>query len=201
MDNPDQQLAEVHKFISSLVEHEVGHAIDDPHHINRTVGEAMRHIGGMLFSQSTGYLPIRPEEILCQPERVDAEDGSAVLLTRRVLVAKQSFYVLGIGSTSEGNHRAFSIYAYQPDEFDLNQTKFLALPPPIGNEVIRQLANVVKNDGVVLLCCTIVPDYFKPAEEQPAVPPQTPPQDTTQARVEDVAEAPGVLPAVNHDLL
>ena len=60
-------LADLNIKIAQQVHAEIDHALESPNHINRVVGEAMRHIGSFLDISSSSYLPVRPEEIIIVP--------------------------------------------------------------------------------------------------------------------------------------
>lgn len=149
--------------LSHQIEHAVEDAVSSPSNINRVVGESMRHISAFLELNSSAYLPVRAEEILVQPKVLAPGDRDAVLLVDRTRPSEQSFMVLANSKMVDGG-RKFSLYAYQQDNFNLSKTKFIVLPNEVGNEIIRQLGEIVKNEGAILLQCVMAKDYF--SEEQ-----------------------------------
>lgn len=198
MDNA--ALEEINRGILNRVQHEVAHALESPTNINRAVGEAMRHIGSLLEMSSATYLPIRQEEVLATPERIRPDSTDAVLLVTRTVTSDNAFMVLSNCKTN-GTERAFDLVAYQPDNFDLNKTKFVKLPPEVGNEIIRQLNSLISSDGLVLLQVVIAKNYFK-NEEQPAT--ETPPipeEKPVVAEPPPRLTTPGTLPPVTEETL
>ena len=198
MDNA--ALEEINRGILNRVQHEVAHALESPTNINRAVGEAMRHIGSLLEMSSATYLPIRQEEVLAVPERSRPDSTDAVLLVTRTVTSDNAFMVLSNCKTN-GTERAFDLVAYQPDNFDLNKTKFVKLPPEVGNEIIRQLNSLISSDGLVLLQVVIAKNYFK-IEEQPAaettpIPEEKPVVTEPPPRL----TTPGALPPVTEETL
>ena len=212
---------DVQKILHDMVEHEVGHAVDSHVVQNRMIGEAMRHIGKSLTLESGAYLSVRHEEVLVKPERMAPDSDDGVVLIRRQITMANAYLVMANITTVEGK-RHFDIWAYKPDEFDLSKTTFLMLPEPVGNEIIRQLAQIVKNDGAILVQVVSVPDMFKNqprGEQKPAselfdsqVQPPSDPYDqiaertsaeleTTEANGSERLEESGGLPMVNHSLL
>lgn len=153
-------LEELNQQMSQRIHHEVEHAIESPANINRVVGEAMRHIGSFLEMNSTAYLPIRPDEILVTPNQIHPDATEAVLLVTRVINSDNSFTILSNSKTVD-DKRIFDITAYKTDNFNLNKTKFVKIPDAIGNEIIRQLNELLTNDGAILLQAVVVKDYFK----------------------------------------
>ncbi|BAW19258.1 hypothetical protein [Ralstonia phage RP12] len=164
------------KELMDFVSHQVAHAAEDvagsPALINRTVGEAMRHIGSFLEMSSSPYLPVRQDEILVRPEPIVAGERDAVLLITRTLPSDNSYLVMARSQTENGVRR-FSLMAYQQDNFNLTKTKFLTLPKEVGNEIIRQLGQIITGDGAILLQCVMAKNFFPetPAEEQSLTPP------------------------------
>ena len=148
------------------IHHEVEHALESPASINRTVGEAMRHIGSILELNSAAYLPIRREEILVPPIQMRPDSREAVLLLARTISSENAFMVLSNCKTVE-DKRAFDLVAYKPDTFALNKTRFIKLPTEVGNEIIRQLNELLKTDGTTLLQAVIAKDYFDIEEKNP----------------------------------
>ncbi|BAW19544.1 hypothetical protein [Ralstonia phage RP31] len=163
------------KELMDFVSHQVAHAVEDaagsPVLINRTVGEAMRHIGSFLEMSASPYLPVRQDEILVRPEPLGAGERDAVLLITRTLPSDNSYLVMARSQTENGVRR-FSLMAYQQDNFNLTKTKFLTLPKEVGSEIIRQLGQIITGDGAILLQCVMAKDFFPetPAEEQPLTP-------------------------------
>lgn len=165
MDNLEQLNSIISEQVAHHVEHELGHLIGSPMVINRAVGEAMRHIGGVLNLSAAQYLPVRPEEIMVPPEPLSADSRDAVVLVRRSIPNEPAFKVLGFVSTKEGN-RQIELQAYTEDPYDLVATKFLSLSKPIGQELVRQLGIIVNGDGAVLLQAIVLKNYFPPAPVQ-----------------------------------
>lgn len=205
---------EIQAVIHNAVEHEVGHAVTGPQVINRVIGESMRHIGKTLQLEAGAYLPVRPEEVLCKPERLDAESLDAVVLVRRQIAMDNTYLVLANARLDAQGARHFDFWAYKPDEFDLAQTKFITVPVPVANEILRQLSIVMKGEGAILVQAVSVVNYFP---EEGRLPPAaganelfssdtadtadtTDTADNDRAR-EALAVDAGGLPPVNHELL
>lgn len=164
MDNPFDQ---IQKQIHNDVHHAVDEAMGSPVVLNRTIGEAMRHIGAFLDTNSTAYLPVRPDEVLCEPIKI-SEGNEAVLLVNRTIYTDNSFLVLADVHTGGDGVRTIDIFAYKPDSFMLARTKFLKLPEPVGKELIRQFDKLIKEDGNALFQALIAKNYFmnmKPVED------------------------------------
>lgn len=157
---------QLNQQLLNQIHHEVGHALESPANINRAVGEAMRHIGSVLELNSAAYLPIRREEILVAPVQMRPDSREAVLLLTRTINSENAFMVLSNCKTVE-DKRAFDLVAYKPDTFALNKTKFLKLPDEVGNEIIRQLNELLKTDGTALLQVVVAKDYFDIEEKKP----------------------------------
>lgn len=158
----DNSAAEQAKQLAGFIAHQVEHEVTSPAVLNRTIGESMRHIGNFLQLSASQYLPIRPEEILVKPEPIGTGDLTGVLLVNRRHDSKQGFYILSNRKTIDGELK-FSIFAFQANEFDLLNTKFMVLPQAVGLEIIRQLECIVRGEGANLFQCIVVPNYF-PAE-------------------------------------
>ena len=156
---------QLNQQLLNQITHEVGHALESPANINRVVGEAMRHIGSMLEINSAPYLPIRHEEILVKPAQMRPDATEAVLLMTRTITSENAFMVLGSCKTAD-DKRNFDVMAYKPDAFDLSKTKFIKVPDEVGNEIIRQLNELLKSDGSILLQAVIAKDFFTIEEKK-----------------------------------
>lgn len=202
MDNMEQFTQE----IQHQVHHAVEEAMGSPVMVNRAVGEAMRHIASFLDMGCAAYLPVRPEEIMVDPLPLTPETGDAVLLITRTMTIEQSFMVIANTKTIEDN-RTIDLIAYKQDSFNLHKTKFLQLPKPVGDEIIRQLNQIVKGDGLVMLQCVIAKNFFKNEEVKDpnlfnsdvAAPSEVPPPPPVAPAVPE--RTPGGLPAVSHETL
>lgn len=199
----EQLLAELNQQISGQIHHEIEHALESPAHINRVIGESMRHIGSFLEISSAAYLPVRPEEVLATPVKMRDDSADAVLLLTRTINSDNAFLVLANGKTV-GENRQFDLVAYKADGFNLNKTKFIQLPQEVGTEIIRQLNLIVKGDGAALLQCVVVKEYFKEQVNEndslfssdtaaPPAPSESIPLETPKP--------PSALPPVNTDNL
>lgn len=156
MDNLLEQLsAQIHQ----AAHHAADEAVGSPAAINRTVGESMRHIGQLLFSHSTPYLPVRPEEVLVEPHRLNSATLNAVVLINRQLRSENAFTVL-ITSKGTDEQRTFDLVGYREDPFNLSQSKFIVIPAEIGKELVRQANHLITGEGLTLLQAVVVKDYF-----------------------------------------
>lgn len=161
MDNA--AVEQLNKQIQDEVQHALGHELTSAIHVNRMIGESMRHIGAVMEMNSAAYLPVRAEELLVEPIKMTADSSDAVLLLTRSITHEQAFMVLSNSKTVD-KVRQFDVFAYKEDKFNLHQTKFVQLPQLIGDEIVRQLNQVTKGDGASLLQCIIVKNWFKESE-------------------------------------
>jgi hypothetical protein len=156
MDNLLEQLsAQIHHAAHHAAEEAVG----SPAAINRTVGESMRHIGQLLFSHSMPYLPVRAEEILVPPERLNSITLNAVVLVNRQMRSENAFTVL-ITSKGQGDDRSFDIVGYREDPFNLAASKFIVIPAEVGRELVRQANLLITGAGLTLLQAVVLKDFF-----------------------------------------
>lgn len=182
----DDLIAQLGQQIHEQAHHAAEEAVNAPQMINRVVGESMRHISGVLEMHSASYLPVRPEEILVPPENVFG-NNSAVVLLDRMLSSKNSFTCSGNVSTDKEGKRKIDLVGFKLDRFTLSQSKFLTLSADIGNEIIRQVNALAKQDGMFLVQCVLIENFF---------PAQAPGDD--QLFSTDITEAtkPASLPPV-----
>lgn len=150
---------ELSEFIHHIVHHELEDALGSAPVINRGIGEAMRHIGYMVNANSFAYLPVRQEEHLCKPIKFSTEDVGVILINREVF-HKSAFSVMA-NAVTEGDERKFELSAFVPNSFNMLGTKFISLPEQIGNEIIRQLNEIMKVDGKILVQVVVIPEYFE----------------------------------------
>jgi hypothetical protein len=159
--NPFDQLKQQ---LQQQLHHDVHHAVDEaiasPMAVNRSVGEAMRHIGTMLEMQSTAYLPLRHDEILVEPAKMPGSENEAVLIVARQVHTENGFLVFANANT-QGKQRFIDLTAYKPDIFDLRKTKFLKLPDQIRIELLRQFGVLMAGDGNAVFQVVIASNYFK----------------------------------------
>jgi hypothetical protein len=140
--------------------HAAEEAVNSPMMVNRMVGEAMRHIGGVLEVQSAAYLPVRPDEILVKPIKAFNNDD-ALVLVNRTLPSSNAFIVLVNISQGEGDKKNFDLFAFQINNYRLTESKIIKLNEAIGNEIIRQVIEMSPTYGGLLVQCVILSDYFK----------------------------------------
>lgn len=205
----DNSFDEFKNVIVHEIEHQVAHAVGSPAIVNRTIGEAMRHIGSLLTLGSAPYLPINPEEILAQPQRLPNGSKTGVVLVKRTINSENAFRVLAGITKKEDGTRTIQLIAHKPDEFDLSKTKFIPLPAEVGNEIVRQLNELVDSGGHVLLQCVVINEYFNDDVIQQIAPEKTEEDDSLfSSDVNAPAEEPpapedkhevtqGSLPPVN----
>lgn len=159
MDN----IQHLQKIIHDQVHHVIDETMAGPLAINRGIGESMRHIGAVLVNASNGYLPIRRSEIMVEPKPYEDTNKKAILIINRVVNDQNSFQIIAeIKKIDSGLE--FNVTAFQPDTFDMCKTKFINLPEPMANELIRQLSVLTKKEGALNLQCIILDNFF-PSEE------------------------------------
>lgn len=172
MDNKpaDDVMKQLGEMIHHEVEHSLEHAMTSPILLNRTIGEAMRHIGSALSQVSGNYLPLDPREILVAPVQMSETDRRAVVLINRSIDSQNAFRVVAHVSET----REININSFQPDEFNMSKSQFFVLNDAIMTEVKRQISELVKAKGFIYVQCVLLTDYFPEAqavvEETPAQP-------------------------------
>lgn len=157
MDNTLEQFtAQIHH----AAHHAVEEAMGSPAAINRSVGESMRHMGQLLMSQSTSYLPVRKEEILTEPHRLHPNSLQGVVLVNRQIRSENAFLLL-ITVSGEGDERQFTLVGFREDPFNLSQTKFMKIPPNVVDELVRQARIIINGEGVAILQAVLIEKYFE----------------------------------------
>lgn len=156
----DNAAHDLEHLISQHVQAQFNHRVNSPELINRTVGEAMRHIGTVLAVSSSTYLPLRNEEIMVQPEKLSSDTNDALVLIKRSIISGNSFMLLVDRQIVEGVE-SFVLFGYKPDDFNLANTQFINFDEVARNELIRQLRQIVTSNGSVLVQCVILKDFFK----------------------------------------
>ena len=157
MDNAASELAHL---ISHQVQDQLKQAIGSPELINRTIGEAMRHIGTVMTVSSSSYLPLRDEEVLVKPMKWADDCDDAFALITRTTNTSNSFMLLVNRQIINGAVN-FVLFAYKADDFNLAKTKFFNFDEVTTNELTRQLGQIIKEDCSILVQCVILKDYFK----------------------------------------
>jgi hypothetical protein len=197
MDNPAMEALST-KFTQQLHD-ELNHRLESPEHINRVIGESMRHIGAFLDMTSSSYLPIRPDEMLVIPALIRPDSTDAVVLMNRNVSIDDSFMVMATIKTMD-DRRTFDMVAYKPNNFNLMKSQFLQLPHEVGNEIMRQLNEIVKGDGAVLFQAVIIKNYFPVT---PKMPEEEPFSSEVSSAVEPEmsTQVTGGLPPVRDDSL
>lgn len=131
------------------------------------IGEFLTHAGHSLISSAAAYMSIQEGDLLVTPQSV-GENNDAVVLTNTITRATNSYALIVRVKIVEGVSQ-FDYTMYIPNELNTLQTQFLKLPPEHTAELERQLAVVCKAEGVVMLCVSVLPGYFKkPVVEAPA---------------------------------
>lgn len=168
MDNlPQNLLQQIHHAAHDAAHHAVDEVMGSASVINRSVGESMRHIAGVLQMNSVSYLPVRPEEILVKPEKFSSVMVDAIVLINRTMPSENSFMVLFNTKMIDGQ-RHFDITAYRQDDFVLSRTKFVQIPNDVGAELVRQANLLIQGEGATLLQAVMLRNYFGAEAQAPA---------------------------------
>lgn len=201
---------EISEEVSHFAEHAIEHAIGGPDMINRVVGESMRHIGETLVLASASYLPIRREELLAQPQRLAADDRTGVLIIRRAISNPQAYQIIATSKEREGS-LDFTVVPFRPNTHDVPASRFLRLPAPVQQEIIRQLGEIVTGAGVTMFQVVTIENYFpeepatgtaQPANEGDNILPATDPVPPAVPYRATQPTADSVLPTIDtHELL
>lgn len=157
--NPlDQDLIEQITTIAKNVAH-------SPEVVNQYIGLTISHIGASLQVTAAPYLPIRPEEVLVQPE---AYDGSrnAIFLLRRLIESNNCYSLLVNWIALDGVYE-FDCTVYRPHAFNTLASSFVVLSDAERNEVNRQVAYILTNvlekpakEGSMLLSLVFIKNHF-----------------------------------------
>jgi hypothetical protein len=129
---------------------------------------------------------------LVQPEPIGTTNDALLLVTRQVYADRDAFLV-HVFVKPENGERKFTISAFKPDPFSLNQTVFVELNDVIGRELMRQLSLIIKGNGGALVQCIISRNYF-PSTETDA---QSVEQEVDGDKLPEVS----TLPEVSEDML
>lgn len=144
----------------------VSHHTRSPEFRSELIGEIMTHTGHCLIQSAANYLTIQPEDLLVKPEPV-ADSGDAVLLTKTISRTANSYAAI-VNVVPDGDELTFNCTYFISNELNTIETKFIKIPEAHQAEVNRQLKAICKNAGTLMLNVSVIPGYFKKAEDAAA---------------------------------